>query len=617
MSRGNIDSVLALVDEVRFAFQPLINIKTGAIVAIEALARPAGAHVQDLFREAARLRRLTELDVDLAVKAVQAAADHESLLPLHLNLFGGTVVHDRERLELLREKLREVGRREHEVTLEIGPPFGRIDTDQLLESIGKLRSDGFQIALDGVGEGDVPLTLIGDIGPATIKLDRAVVHGLPDDPARAAVVESVRHLCESTDSLLVAEGVESDRQLNSLRRNGVRLVQGNLLAPAGRRPPTASTVPGVAAEVTDPHAPSINTIASGPRVTEFLSPATMLSIDATADKVREVLADHTEISGVVLVDEHNRPQHTIDRNRFLLAVTGPYGHALHAKRPASRLADDPRVVTTATTAMEALSMVTGSDQYRMYDDAIVVDEAGRCLGAVRAGDLIRGMAEMKVEEAAALNPLTRLPGSDAIARDVARRIAAEEIFAVSWLDIDGFKSVNDNAGFSAGDDLIRSIGRGLTDAAASLSSVQVGHVGGDDFLLVSDLDDLVPLADAVLGTTRTVGDTEVTLSLATLVCTTQTVADYDEASSKLAPLKGSAKQLTGSSWVMSRPGSDRVEVLRGHVAGASPAPPPPAGAPPMFPPQAPPPPPAYPPPPASPPHGFPTQDPEQMHHERF
>ncbi|MBB5152669.1 diguanylate cyclase (GGDEF)-like protein [Saccharopolyspora phatthalungensis] len=578
--------MLALVDEVRFAFQPLINIKTGAIVAVEALARPAGTHVHDLFREAARQRRLTELDVELATAALTSAAEHESLLPLHLNIFGGTIIHDLPRLDLVREKLREIGRREQEVTLEIGPPFARLKPHQLLAGVEKLRAHGFQISLDGVGEGDVPLTLIADIGPALVKLDRAVVEGLPDSSARLAVVESVRHLCESTESQLVAEGVENERQLTALRRHGIRLVQGNLLAPAARRPPTASTVPGVAAEVTDPHGPAISTLATGPRVTEFLSPATLLPIDATADKVRGVLADHPEISGVVLVDDQNRPRWTIDRNRFLLAVTGPYGHALHARRPASRLADEPRMVNTATTALEALSLVTRSDQYRMYDDAIVVDESGHCLGAVRAGDLIRGMAELKVEEAAALNPLTRLPGSDAIARDVARRIAAGDIFAVSWLDIDGFKAVNDTAGFSAGDDLIRAIGRSLTDAATALGSVQVGHVGGDDFLLVADLDDLVALAEMVLDPSRSAGEVDVSLSLATLVCTHSTVTSYDEVSSKLAPLKQHAKSLIGSSWVMSRPGSDRVEVLRGRQAGAPPPTPP----------------------------GFPTHDPEMPGH---
>ncbi|MBK0867046.1 EAL domain-containing protein [Saccharopolyspora sp. HNM0986] len=570
MSAGNIDGVLALANGVRFAFQPMINVKTGGIVAVEALARPTAGSVHDLFREAARERKLTELDVALACSALGAAAEHETLLPLHLNLFGGTVTHDLSRLDELRERLREVGRREHEITLEIGPPFARLDPEQLLHGVRSLRAEGFQIAMDGVGQGDVPLTLIADMDPGTVKLDRGVLDDLPDSQPRQAVLESVRHLCEATGSDLIAEGVENDRQLSVLRRNGVRLVQGNLLAPPARRPPTTITVPGVAAEVTDPTGQPRNTLAAGPRVTEFLSPATLLSVDATADTVRGVLADHSEISGVVLVDEHNRPQFTIDRNRFLLAVTGPYGHALHAKRPASRLADEPRVVTTATTAMEALSLVTRSDQYRMYDDAIVVDESGRCLGAVRAGHLIRGMADLKVEEAAALNPLTRLPGSDAIARDVTRRIAAGEVFGVSWLDIDGFKTVNDTVGFSAGDDLIRAIGRGLTDASTSMPSVRVGHVGGDDFLLVADLDDLVPLAELLLDPERDAGGVPVSLSLATLVCTQSTVTSYDEVSRLLAPLKREAKALSGSSWVMSRPGSQHVDVLRGKGAAQGP-----------------------------------------------
>ncbi|WP_051388022.1 GGDEF domain-containing protein [Saccharopolyspora rectivirgula] len=576
MSGRDIDSVFALVAEVRFAFQPVVNIKTGAVVAVEALARPAGSHVQDLFRQAARQRRLTELDIELAIAALDSAAEHETILPLHLNVFGGTITHDLGRFDLLREKLQETGRQEHDITLEIGPPFARLDPAQLIAGTEKLRGTGFRIALDGVGDGDVPLTLVSNLQANMIKLDRTVVSGLPEDGGRMALVEAVRHICESTESQLVAEGVENERQLNALRRNGVRLVQGNLLAPANRRPPKKLVIPGVAAEITEPQAAPVSTLATGPRVTEFLSPATTLPHDVTAEKVREVLADHPEVNGVVLVDSRNRPQWTIDRNRFLLAVTGPYGHALHAHRPASRLADEPRVVTTATTAMEALSLITSSDQSRMYDDAVVVDETGRCLGAVRAGDLIRGMAELKVEEAAALNPLTRLPGSDAIARDVTRRISAGDVFAVSWLDVDKFKKVNDTAGFSAGDDLIRSVGRSLTDAAAKLRSVQVGHVGGDDFLVVAAPEELDRLVEMVLDQPRSVADIPVSLSLATLVCAQNAISSYDEASRRLAPLKKQAKDLTGASWVMAWAGNDKIEVLRGRPAGP-PQPPTPGG----------------------------------------
>jgi EAL domain-containing protein (putative c-di-GMP-specific phosphodiesterase class I)/GGDEF domain-containing protein len=572
MSAGNINSGSALAQNVRFAFQPLINVQIGTIVAVEALARPAQSTVQELFRKAAKQRTLTELDVHLAVSAVTTAAEYDCLLPLHLNLFGGTVTHDFARLDELHLRLHDLGRRPNEVVLEIGPPFARLDPEQLAGGVHKLRAMGYRIAIDGAGKGDVPLSLFTDLDANMIKLDRDVVIGVPADTGRAALLEALQHLCAAIGSELVAEGVEDMRQLHVLRHNGVRLVQGNLLAPAARRPPTKLSIPTFDAEITDPHGLPVTPPIGGPRVTDFLSPATTLPTDVTADKVRGVFADHPEISGVVLVDDLNRPRWTIDRNRFLLAVTGPYGHALHANRPASRLADAPRLVTTATTAMEALGTLTGSDQARMYDDAIVVDESGRCLGAVRASHLIRGMAELKVEEAVALNPLTRLPGSDAIARDVAQRISAGDVFAVSWLDIDGFKDVNDTAGFSAGDDLIRSLGRSLTDAAAALPSVQVGHLGGDDFLSVSAVEDLASLSEMVLVPARAAAGLAVTVSLATLVCTPSTVSTYQEVSNRLAPLKRRAKQLRGTSWVLGRPDTDQVDILRGGETDQPPEP---------------------------------------------
>lgn len=562
MNPGSIDHVLGPANDVRFAFQPLINIRTGAVVSMEALARPTDGHITELFREAARDRRVGELDVELAVSAVDRVAEQQSLLPLHLNVFGGTVAYEPGRMRALHDKLAEVGRRAPEITLELSPPFARLEFDKLRAEVERWRCHGYRIAIDGVGEGDVPLKLITDLGPDAIKLDPGVVQGLPDDPGSTALLNSLRGLCEATGAVLIAEGVESERQLEALRQAGVRTVQGNLLAPAARQPPTSLQITEPAAEITD-SATSAPT-PSGPRVTDFLSPATMLPSDATADSVRGVLSDHPEVSGVVLVDQYNRPEHSIDRNRFLLAVTGPYGHALHAQRPAARLADEPRVVNTATTAMEALNLVSGSDQTRVHDDAVVVDEQGRCLGVVRAVHLIRGMAEFRAEQAAALNPLTRLPGSDAIQRDVDSRIADGEVFALSWLDIDGFKGVNDNAGFSTGDELIRSVGRSLTDAATALNSVRVGHVGGDDFLLVANLDDLVTLAEMVLDPPREVGGIRVGLSLSTLVCTQSGTASYQEASRMLVPLKQQAKSLVGSSWVMSRIGSDRVDVLRGR-----------------------------------------------------
>lgn len=552
-----------MLDDVRFVYQPLVNVNTSGVAAIELIARLTNGSTHEMFRAAARDGNLTQLDVSLAELAAQSAAEHETLLPLHINLLAGTVARDPDSVERLHETILGSGRAVGNVTLEIGGPFSRIEPNALVSGLNWLRDAGYGIALDGIGSGDLPLALIAEIGPDLVKLDRTITRGITRNPRYGALVESIGLLCEGIDAMLAADQVDADHQLTALRRRGVHILQGDLLAPAARRPPSRRTLTNLPVQAGPDAEPRAGRPRSGgPRVVHYLQPAVTLPVGTTAEDVRNVLANE-HVSGVVLLDEEGRPEATIDRNRFLLSVTGPYGHALHAKRAADRLADPPRLLRTDTTVLEAFDTISGADPSRMYDDVVVVDGMGRCLGTVRISDLFRGIAQMKVEEAAALNPLTRLPGSDAIGEEVRVRITSGAPFTISWLDIDSFKAVNDNAGYAAGDELIREIGRALGDAATALESAFIGHVGGDDFLFVTDLEDLLPLASAVIDTDRLVAENEVTLSLATLQCNPGKVNDYHEASRLLAPLKRQAKGLGGNSWVFGRPGAERVDVLRG------------------------------------------------------
>ncbi|WP_312871563.1 GGDEF domain-containing protein [Amycolatopsis acididurans] len=546
---------------VRFAFQPLYSLHTGGIVALEALARPGKGSVHELLDLARRERRLAEVDIELAAQAALAEADHETLLPLHLNVTAPTAAAPESAFDPLLDALAKVGRRPREVVLEVGPPFAQVWPEQLLAGLHRLSELGFRLALDGLGRADLPFSLIAAAPADVLKLDRGVLYGLPRDPGSVAIVESLLHYASRTNSRLVATGIETEAQLTAVRKLGIRIAQGNLFAPAGD---TVNLSHLLTPATPDPDERVMPGPLTAPKVGDFLRPAATLPETATCDDVRNALAAGEGPSGIVGVDEHNRPQWSIDRTRFLVSVTGPYGHALHAKRPAARLADSPHVIGVDAGALELLELVTDADWSRTGDDVVVVDEAGRCLGVVLVTEVVRGVAEAKVEEAAALNPLTRLPGSETVARDVDRRIAAREPFVVAWLDVDSFKAVNDNAGFAAGDDLIRALGRTLTDLSSRLPKMTVGHVGGDDFLIACDVDEISTIAAALLDTPWSAEGMPVTVSLATLVCATSSIASYREASRRLAPLKKRAKAVPGSSWVLARPDSERVEVLRGR-----------------------------------------------------
>ncbi|MFC7307572.1 EAL domain-containing protein [Streptomyces monticola] len=578
-------------DSLRFAFQPVVNLATGAVAAQEILARPESG---DILAEA---RRDPELDGRLAAFAVRAASRQETLLPLHVNVFAATVA-DLGGLGALRDAVYEAGRLPWEVTLDLGPPFTHVPHRALLEGVAALRGEGFRICADGVGDGDVPLRLLVDMAPELVKLDASL---LPREPA----VHAMRALCEQLGALLAVEGVETERQCAAARAAGAQLAQGVLFAPPARRPAADVFVPATAPAVP----PSAQ---GGPAVRQFVRPAALLPASASAERVRSLLIGSPDVSGVLLVDARGVPVRAVDRYRFLLSLSGRYGHALHAGRPAARLADDPRTVGADATAWEVLDVLADGARDRTGDDVAVVDRDGRCVGVVRLADLVRALAENRVEEAAGLNPLTRLPGSDAVTGEVDQWIARGRGFALSWLDVDDFKQVNDGAGFAAGDELIRAVGSALARAASAVASgvtsgvpsdrasgmpsrmasgepshmaraasevasdvtragpaerVRVAHIGGDDFLFLADPEVLDAVAAAVLDRPWSAGGRDVTLSLATVECPPGTVTDHRQAAAWLAPLKQAAKSLRGASWVLGRAGTPGYRVRRGAGAG--------------------------------------------------
>ncbi|MGH4025605.1 MAG: EAL domain-containing protein [Pseudonocardiaceae bacterium] len=550
--------------DTRFAFQPLVNLHTGGVVAMEMLARPPHGDVRTLLWSAARAGRLEKLDVALAVAAAHHSSTHETLLPLHLNLLADSIVGTGEPLAPLDRALDRTGRRTSETVLDVNPPYAAVEPAMLLTALRRCRRRGYRIALDGVGAGCYPLSVIAESGADLIKIDREIIAGLPGERGCLAVLEALAQLAHRIGAQLVAEGVEHAEQLATLRQYGVGIAQGNLLAPPSRRPLTFlpdSTI----TDFQPPVSPAPSGEAPGSRITDFAHPALTLPVNATAEEVRTVLSDRPSVTGVVLLDFDDKPCYTLDRNRFLLAVSGAYGHALHARRDAARLGDPPRVLAAGSSAITALELVRSSEPHRMYDDIVVIGPTGRCEGVVRIGDVVRGVAEMNVEQAAALHPLTRLPGSDMVAELVDRKVADRHIFAVSWLDVDDFGAINDSGGFTAGDDLIRELGRALTSAAGTVGSADVAHIGGDDFVVVCDLDDVMPFGSAVLDQSRIVEGREVSLSLASLVCAPGTVAGHRDVSRMLAQLRRRAKSMPGTSWVFGRPGSERVDVLRGPM----------------------------------------------------
>jgi PleD family two-component response regulator len=98
------------------------------------------------------------------------------------------------------------------------------------------------------------------------------------------------------------------------------------------------------------------------------------------------------------------------------------------------------------------------------------------------------------------NPLTRLPGNMSIQQELERRIASGGGLAVCYIDLDRFKAFNDHYGFKRGDDAIQQTAELLLNASRTYGSSQdfIGHIGGDDFIVVTTTDRAEPLCEAIV-----------------------------------------------------------------------------------------------------------------------
>jgi EAL domain-containing protein (putative c-di-GMP-specific phosphodiesterase class I) len=355
------------------AVSPVVDLDTGGVIAMhvgieEVVGLPPSTMTAD-------------------IQAAFQSARQESLLPLVLGLPTRAVLGGSAALAPLHEAVRAAGRRPSEVIVTVRGGVAEEERRALLTALHGLRAIGYLTAVGDLGTAPLALDLLADAAPYLLVLAPELVERVSGDPRRAAVAESLVALSRGIGSHVLAPGITDEAQLAALRGWGVRLAQGPLLAPG---PSGRVHVP----LPLPPEAPLVGML--GPRVQELLLPAVTLQATATAEEAIDAFGGEPSITSVILVDEYQRPKGSLERSRFLLAVASRYGHALHARKPAMRLADPPRTVPKTTPAIAAIQ-VAGKDPARVYDDLVVTDEVGRCMGILRVSDLMRHVAELTTQ----------------------------------------------------------------------------------------------------------------------------------------------------------------------------------------------------------------------------
>ncbi len=220
-----------VADTVDFAFQPIVDAR-GACFGYEALLRSfeqlGFAGPFEVFDEAYADSALYALDIALRRRAVEkfVRIPHHRHVKLFYNLDNRLLDMPDYSAGNTHEIMAEHGLVPSAVCFEVSERHEMTSHDRLARLLTTYRRQGFQIALDDFGAGFSGLQLLYLCKPDHVKIDRFFVEGIGTDRAKRRFL---RHVVQAVHSLgipVIAEGVETDMELNTCRAMGCDLIQG-------------------------------------------------------------------------------------------------------------------------------------------------------------------------------------------------------------------------------------------------------------------------------------------------------------------------------------------------------------------------------------------------------
>lgn len=238
---SEIDARLVHEEELRLAiahghvvpyFQPIVDMGSKHILCLEVLARwnhPARgvlppAEFMPLVESAGLMRELT---ISILHAACVALRDIPGDVPIAINV-APELIQDERLTDLVMTTLAQTGTPAHRLEIELTETALVSNISVAKRVIASLKGQGIKVALDDFGTGYSSLCYLSELPFDKIKIDRSFVRSLHDREESAKIVNAIVSLGESLGVPTVAEGVETERDQNALRKIGCRVAQGFL-----------------------------------------------------------------------------------------------------------------------------------------------------------------------------------------------------------------------------------------------------------------------------------------------------------------------------------------------------------------------------------------------------
>lgn len=463
-------------------FQPIVSLFNKNIVGYEALIRgPQDSPLHNpncLFDTA----EYYSLNAKLEFACIKQTLESYAKLKLKEKLFinvSSYVLSDPKFMESLSENyLEELNVDRRSIVIELTENHPTIDYITMRDIVKHFQSMGFEIALDDLGIGYSGLRLWSELQPNYVKIDKYFMQGIPDDSIKLKFVHSIQNLANSLGCKIIAEGIETEKEFKSVESLGITYAQGFYFAK-----PAAQPIEKINNNLFQTISLQPNHITSyskktASHIARLINPVSALT---PISDVMQLFQDNENLTILPLVN-NKQASGIIFRDRFLSKLfSNRYGLELYGKKPIHLFNTKIPLSIDYNMPIELISqqLKAGTEN----DPAFIVTHGSEYFGVATVLDLLEEMTRLQIKNARHSNPLTLLPGSVPVNEHINRLLANKIPFAFAYFDLDHFKPYNDMYGYSAGDNIIKAVSDLLSQSITEKEGM-IGHVGGDDFIVV-------------------------------------------------------------------------------------------------------------------------------------
>ena len=472
LAQGNLHSL----------FQPIVSLSERRILGYEALTRgPSNSPLHSpipLFAVARQSGRLSELELACRESACRRFSELQLPGKLFLNISPESLLEASHQPGRTLQLLKTYSIAPSQVVIELTEQAPIDDFSLLHTALHHYRAMGFSIALDDLGAGYSSLRLWSELRPDYVKIDRHFIDGIHQDAVKREFVGSILQMAKASRAQVIAEGIELPEELAVLAEMGVDLLQGYLLGRPQEQPaheaqqllPLLEARPGVLQD-------------EGCDLSALLNQQPAVQAEQTIGEVLAAFRAQANLNSMAVLDEQQQPIGIVHRHSLTDALLKPFATDLLARKPISRLMSDDFLAVELEQSLQQVSRLLTSRARQRIEEDFIITHKGIYHGLGRVIDVLKLITELKIQQARHANPLTLLPGNVPIQQCLSRVLQQEREALICYVDIDNFKPFNDIYGYAKGDEVLLCLAHCLSERVDPTCDF-VGHIGGDDFLLV-------------------------------------------------------------------------------------------------------------------------------------